>query len=947
MITQIKEETIEILISEMKKRKGFAIVNSDYSFTYAQFLKQVDIISKYIKKNVQPGSIVAVLCKSSWQTCASFFGIIDAGCIALLVDSSWADDWIESVLIDAKPVLILTTDQDNRFDAKHEIVSGLYASTTTEEGTKLPSEASYVIYTSGTTGKPKGVINSKAGLINLFFAVRKEFALRNSDCVLQFSSPSFDAWVWEICQAFSAGATLIIPNEAERLPGNGLEKTIKEYTVTVATLPPSVLEHCSSSDFQQIHTLITAGERCSKSLVSKWASGRRLFNAYGPSEAAVCATLHKIISLTDQPSIGRALTGVTVWVQGENGEKITKEGKGELIISGKSVGLGYINLPELSRQKFINNGRDFRTGDCVTQDASGLLYYEGRLDNQVKVNGVRIELEYVEKILEMHATVDRAVVTTTINSGLDKKLIAFVLVKKGYDKTRLRKELINLCKNKLSARMSPLIIFVSDLPMKGSGKADIALLVKNHLKNDKGNSSKDLTQLICNIFQSYLGIEKISEKEDFFELGGTSLGMFHCISEIEKYTKSTIPPILAMRHSTPLAFSNSLLRYFKHLVIDEEPPLSTDDIPQLVMPRIIRKTSNSTNVFLTGGTGLLGAYMLRELFEKTDAIIYCLVRASDDKNAFLRVKENLKKHGFWTQDYMSRLHCLAGNLEDKNFGLSQKNYESIKDDIGFVYHVAANVSWILSYSALYGANVAGTNNAIALSMESGSKLIYVSSIGVEFVTNWRDVKKFEEDTIPPLGDHLLGYLRTKWMSEKLISAAASKGLKFHIFRPPFICGEIGAASFIASDDFLLSKIQACLQFGVIPDSGFHVDIYPANHIASEMLICATQEKYINQTYQLSNNSKLSWNEVPQFLHYWGFKLDVLPYDQWLERVCVQNSPLTPHLAYIQRSTQKSLSFYEHYQGEWPEVVTENIRKVIPNRQEPPTVINLIQLYISK
>jgi non-ribosomal peptide synthetase component F len=176
-------------------------------------------VSDFLHLNAKSGSIIAMIDKSSWETCACFLGIIDSGCVALLIDENWSLNWREIVLQDAQPVLILSSNKDCLINAR-ELIPGLYGVNYSRSPRYLGKEASYLIYTSGTTGQPKGVINSIKGLINLFKATKKIFSLKSSDTVLQFSSPSFDAWVWDICMAFSSGASLAIPEVDKRLPGN-------------------------------------------------------------------------------------------------------------------------------------------------------------------------------------------------------------------------------------------------------------------------------------------------------------------------------------------------------------------------------------------------------------------------------------------------------------------------------------------------------------------------------------------------------------------------------------------------------------------------------------------------------------------------------------------------------------------------------------------------------
>lgn len=949
MAQKKQNSRIEKILSVMREHTGTAIKTSQQGLFYKELLERVTKISGFLQKHVKQGSIVAIINKSSWETCACFLAVIDSGCVALLIDVNWSPEWIDIVLKDAQPALILSANKDNLVKCIHEPVSGLYAGNYSKLSSKrLDKDASYIIYTSGTSGKPKGSINSIQGLTNLFSAVQKIFLLKSSDTVLQFSSPSFDAWVWDMCMAFSSGASLAIPGADERLPGNGLEKFMKQQSVTVATLTPSVLYHCKETDFGNVHTLITAAERCTKELAKKWLKGRRLFNAYGPSEATVCATVYHVTDSEHLPPIGKSIPGVDVWLEDKRGQRIISKGRGEIIIGGKSVGLGYLNRPKLTANKFTKNPATFRTGDSATQDSKHILHYEGRLDRQVKVNGVRIELENVENILEQNKNVLRAFATVDKASSADAKLVAFVLAKSGVSHVELRNTLIALSRNNLPAQTSPIIVFVPNLPIRGSGKVDMNYLISKYLHSVQSNSDGDLCKIICNMFQSCLGVKNIHPNDDFFFLGGNSLSMIQCIEKIESNIGFNVPIFLAMRNSTPKNLAKAIELYQKNNYIEDDPPIELKDIPKFDLPAMKKSTGKNGDAFVTGATGLLGAYIVRELLERNNDIkIYCLVRATDTSKAFERIEVNLKKHGLWKTFYKKRLVCLVGSLGDPHFGLSEEMYTIVKKNIGFVYHVASNVNWVFSYSALESSNVNGTKHAIELCCDSGAKLIYVSSIGVHFSTDWRSTSQFNESDIPLVGDQLLGYLRSKWVAEQLIYSAIAKGVQAYIFRPPFICEGVGSKNLLSKNDFLLNKIQACIELRCLPSEGFYLDIYPADLLASGIVSITLQKRCANKVFQFTNPQKLPWHGVPDVLRQYGYKPRVVDYQDWLQKVVSKPNPLSVHLAYIKPATSGTKSVYEHYHGEWPKVADDNVEAAIKDRKRPPSVASLLAQYLPK
>lgn len=944
-----KKYDLETIFETIDSFEGVTFGTPQSTLTYADLSYQIRTLSKFLKQHISPGAVVAITGVSSPTLNIAFLGVLNAGGVALLIDSSWSKDWQDVVRHDAQPEFILTPQNNLDLDFFHEQSTNLCLFRYSSNPTILDNEASYLIYTSGTTGKPKGVINSIEGLTNLFHAVQKLFKITPSDAVLQFSSPSFDAWIWDMCLAFSSGAKLVIPDYDRRLPGNGLEELVRQHSVTVMTLPPSVLYHCRDElSYKDVRILITAGERCPKDLVEKWLTkDRELFNAYGPSEAAVCATIHKITNEDDTPPIGKAISGVEITLQDENGDVVIGEGSGEMIIAGHAVGLGYINRPELTHEKFTTNPRTFKTGDVATRHSDGNLYFEGRIDRQVKIDGIRLELEHVEKLLESHPHTSRVFVTDLKEDTGGKKLVAFVVQKPDIDTTTLRGELIDLCQKNLPLKVKPLIFFTPDLPVRGSGKVDLnALIAKYLVPQEIHIASDDLCLTISNVFKQYLGLQDIGVDDDFFALGGSSLGMIQCIEQIEHHSKTHIPIFLAMRYNTARSLTKAIEECQKGFSILHEKPITEKDIEELILLETYnKKKSSQIDTFVTGGTGLLGAYTIHELLERTIGKIYCLVRAASDEDAYRRIVSNLEKRNLWKPAYETRIVCLAGNLERHNFGFSEPVYNDISENIGYVYHIAANVSWVLSYNQLEASNVIGTKNAITLAYNSGAQLAYVSSIGVHHTEGWQKMTEFNEEYLPSEAAHLLGYLRTKWVSEKLVIAAGKKyDVPYYIFRPPFICEGVGVSGTLAVDDFLFNKIQACISLGCVPNNGFYLDIYPADVLAKNMISIVLQQKF-NKVFQFTNPQKLSWHEAVQTLKGYGYNLEELSYDKWLSRLSESKNQLSDHLPFLQPINSLEKSVYEHYHGRWPKVVDSNVRAVLKEDSDVESVQSLLQRYV--
>ncbi len=234
-----------------------------------------------------------------------------------------------------------------------------------------PDDLAYVIYTSGSTGRPKGVMIAHRGLCNLALAQSEAFGIRARSRVLQFASFSFDASVSEIFTALVSGATLVMGTREELLPGPNLARFLRTRRVNVATIPPSLLRLLPEADYPDLETLISAGEACTADLVERSAPGRRFINAYGPTEATVCATLGECQASTGRsPDIGRPLRNTRALILDGHLEPVPIGVVGELFVGGVGVALGYLNRPELIDERFL--------ADPFSGEPGSRLYPNGR-----------------------------------------------------------------------------------------------------------------------------------------------------------------------------------------------------------------------------------------------------------------------------------------------------------------------------------------------------------------------------------------------------------------------------------------------------------------------------------------------------------------------------------------------------------------------------------------
>ena len=424
-----------------------AVVFRDERLSYAELDSRVNQLAHYLKNlGVYREVLVGICAERGIDSLVGILAVLKAGGAYLPLDPEYPEHRLSFMLSDAEVTVLLT--QEKLVERVSGLDTGAKQPTLVCLDTDWPSisvqpnqslgelaavnNLAYVIYTSGSTGEPKGVQIERRGLCNMAEAQVAAFGLQPSDRILQFSSLSFDASVFEIFLAFRAGATLVMVPPESRVPGPALTRLLLEQEVTMVTLPPSVLAALPREDLPALKIITVAGEACSAELVQHWARGRRFYNLYGPTEATVWATIAECVDGSQKPSIGRAILNTEVYLLDRDLQAVAAGEPGELCIGGAGLARGYLNRPQLNAEKFIpdpfhrdSNARLYRTGDMGRQLPDGNIEFIGRKDDQVKLRGFRIELGEVEATLRSHAGVRDAVVNLVQGNASEQQLVAY------------------------------------------------------------------------------------------------------------------------------------------------------------------------------------------------------------------------------------------------------------------------------------------------------------------------------------------------------------------------------------------------------------------------------------------------------------------------------------------------------------------------------------------
>lgn len=529
-----------------------AVSRGELRWSYRQLNERANRLARaLIARGMGPEELVGVALPSGPLLVVAILAISKAGAAFLPLDPAYPARRIEYIVGDARPALLLTdaagataqpwTTPTMVLD-EQQIGDDRDASNVSDAQRSHPltlAHPAYVIYTSGSTGTPKGVTVTHGGLAGLSGAQIEAFGVRSDSRVLQFASPSFDASVSELCMALLSGAAAVFVPDLHDFVGGSLEAVLVREAVTHVTLPPSVLASLyPDEDLPADLTIVAAGESLTADLAARWSGRCRLFNAYGPTEATVCATLTGPLKENDgnePPPIGRPIAGTQILVLDEGLRPLPVGVPGELYLGGAGLARGYLGRSDLTAAGFIAcpfgpaGGRMYRTGDRARWRDDGNLEFVGRRDEQVKMNGFRIELGEIENVIAAHPGVEQAAVVVREDRPGLRQIVAYVVA------MAPTAEILAHAASQLPGYMLPSAVMrLQNLPLTTNGKVDRHNLPAPDDRpavTDRIPGTEREKQL-CMLIGEVLDRDAVGVDESFFELGGQSLHAVRLLNRI-------------------------------------------------------------------------------------------------------------------------------------------------------------------------------------------------------------------------------------------------------------------------------------------------------------------------------------------------------------------------------------------------------------------------------
>lgn len=890
-----------------------AIIFEDTSMTYKQLDEKSNSLAHFLIKNgAHNGEIIPILLDKSLEMIVGILAILKVGAAFLPIDVYYPKERIDYILRDSNAKLLITNhDFIHKANSSVKALSielnnMLYTSNSTEpiKQNYLADSLAYIMYTSGSTGKPKGVMITHQNIVRLvknttFIKFEKD------EHILQTGSIVFDACTFEIWASLLNGFELYIMKKQELLDASLLQDYLIKNKITILWLTaPLFNQLCEDNPhmFRTVRVLLTGGDVLSPkhiNLVKTANPNLTIINGYGPTENTTfscCFTIDKKYS-TSIP-IGKPISNSTAYVVSSFGNLQPIGVPGELWVGGDGVGKGYLNNPELTKEKFIpnpfGNGTIYKTGDLVKWREDGTIDFLGRIDNQVKIRGFRVELSEINLHVCDFQGISEA--TTLVNTIQGEKVICtYFVAEHNININDLKNHLNQFLPNYM---MPTYFMKLKKFPINTNGKIDRNALPTNFEKvvNHKTaiiSPANETETLIANMFKKVLNLDEVSVSDSFFEIGGDSLTAmklqvealsnnlsisygdifeYTSVRELSNYIKSNI------KSSDSQEMQNQYTKYDSIISKNHISP----DIDITYTP--------INNVLLTGFTGFLGAHVLDSFIKQEKGNIYCLIRGKNNMSAEERLKNVL--HFYFDKAYDkyigNRIKLVEGDISLPQLGLSDEDYQKLGRKLDTVIHCAALVKHFGNYDDFKAINIDGTKKMVDFCTNFHLKLLHVSTISVSgnnlaegsnIENNFKEAVNFDETNFY-IGQNLKNaYVHSKFEAERIVLDAISNGLEACILRMGNLTSRFSEGKFQQNhfENAFVNRIKSFLQIGYMPD--YMLDLYaeftPIDFCGDAIIKIASHFNKNYTVFHLLNEKHVNLDVMYEIMTQLGIKMKIV------------------------------------------------------------------------
>lgn len=894
---------VELFAAQVHARpNAIALVNGNTQLSYsALYEKSLSFAAGLKKHQLQSGDTVALALPRGEAAVISCLGCLLAGTPYVFLDPKGPGARNQRILQDAAPKLMVSLEASDATIAFNALLNSAF----TEEIKKreIAEDAlAYLVYTSGSTGAPKGVMVGRRALAEFVVGAAQIYGIENNDRVLQYAPLHFDASVEEIFVTLCLGATLVIRSESMLDSVASFLDTCARWQISVLDLPTAywheLVYFCHSTGTPlppALHTIIIGGEAALPERVRQWhelpTHNIRLLNTYGPSETTVVASCAQLVA-HQLVSIGTPLPGRQMAVVDRQGRILPRGEAGELLVLGGGIATGYRNMPEATAARFCqvqfpwqeNSQPAYFTGDRALITQQGTVEYLGRLDAEIKISGYRINPVEIESvILSLGLARDVAVVVPN-GSGDQKSLAAFMVAANdiaAVEIQTLRHQLADF----LPAPMLPTRVeYLPQLPQSSAGKVDRKALAALAAAGATDTVNSDLSaeeQLVIRTWQQVLGTPQIHPDDDFFLLGGQSLQTIQVANRLSAALQRDIPVTLLFEHPTvqqlAAALNEQAAQKIPHVKDWVDADLSRFQVE--LSPAKNRPNTawvDYRTILLTGASGFVGAQLLYQLFQSSDAQILCLIRAENREQAFAKISKALAKQKLVVNELEKRVDVVLADLEQPDLGLAKETCLKLAAQCDVIFHNAANTSVMRDYKSLRAANVFSTQTLLQLAAINGVPFHLISTIAVA------PADGLPEEFVPWHEGLQDGYQQSKWASERSAQMALQLGYPISVYRLARVVGDLQSGA-VNDKDLVWNIAAASVRNKVFPLLPIQEPWTPVDLVV-RTIIANAQQLQPQAVLNIMPPSAVALGDVGHWLRDADFALESVSVQDWCARL---------------------------------------------------------------
>lgn len=924
---------------------AIAVIADGQPITYQMLDARSNQLANVLRaRDTGPGTAVGVSMAYSLDVVVGLLAILKTGAAYVPLEPSYPVERLHYMMTDAGVDTLLT----------QEALSGRLARTRVElcvDSTSVrdqivdmddtfvgdnctPESIAYITYTSGSTGNPKGVPMPHRGICHSWRWLQRLFSYQPDDRVLLKSPLGFDVSSrWELLWPLMSGACVVVSRPGGHLDSAYIAQTIFEHKITVMHFVPSMLrvllqqgEHSLTS----LRRVFSGGEVLTSELQRDLLSripNCQLVDIYGATETIVVTYRDCRANAPAAPrSIGRPVEGLPVYVLDPQMRPVARGDVGELYVGGDFLAAGYLGQPEATAAAYVpipdwltaasgvcahdlndaslahdNQTLLFKTGDMARQHTNGDIEHHGRLDHQVKIRGVRVELGEIETVLRASPLLHAAAVVALADPDGDKLVAYVTLVSPSEDRAGepLSVTLRRYLQSRLPAPMIPaLFVTVETLPMNRNGKIDRRELASRALParvptRTSAPARTPIEARLVALWETILDVERPGIRTDFFELGGDSLlAMRFLVHVRHEFSVSLDMPMflqaptieaVARIVSSPASTASFLERVQSVAALQADVALDPD-----VQPGRRPVTTNRAmpaHVLMTGATGFLGAFLLDALLRRPTVEVHCLVRGcSTADEARNRIAATLSRYALGTEN-LSRVHPVMGDLSQPDLGLGAAEMARLSTEMHSIYHAGAFVNEVYPYAALRDVNVRGTHELLKLACQSARiPLHFVSSTAVFESSGYLEAASIgEHDSLDACGHVYTGYGQSKWVAEKLVEIASDRGLAANIYRPGTIAGHSRTGAY-DNTQTLGRLLRGFVRQRSVPDLDITFSMMPVDYVSEAIVELSLQDGTPGHPYHLVHPNPVHLDRLVALFNALGYAIEKRPYAQWLDEV---------------------------------------------------------------